>query len=42
MELGQNYWDEMGDGEPADVHTTLHDRMVEAIGMPRICRRWRS
>jgi hypothetical protein len=36
MELATNYWDEMGDGDPAAVHTTLHDRLVAAIDMPRI------
>jgi hypothetical protein len=36
MELATNYWDEMGDGDPAGVHTTLHDELVEAIDMPRI------
>jgi len=36
MELATNYWDEMGNGEPDGVHTTLHDRLVEAVGMPRI------
>jgi hypothetical protein len=36
MELATNYWDEMGNGRPEDVHTTLHDQLVEAIGMPRI------
>jgi hypothetical protein len=36
MELATNYWDEMGDGDPDAVHTTLHDRLVEAIGMPRV------
>jgi Iron-containing redox enzyme len=36
MELAVNYWDEMGNGEPAAVHTTLHDQLVEAIAMPRI------
>jgi hypothetical protein len=36
MELATNYWDEMGDGDPDAVHTTLHDRLVEAIAMPRI------
>jgi hypothetical protein len=36
--LGANYWDEMGRGIAADVHTTLHDRLVEAISMPRIPR----
>jgi hypothetical protein len=36
MELATNYWDEMGNGDPATVHTTLHDRLVDAIGMPRV------
>ena len=36
MELATNYWDEMGNGDPTAVHTTLHDRLVEAIDMPRI------
>jgi pyrroloquinoline quinone (PQQ) biosynthesis protein C len=38
MELATNYWDEMGNGDPGAVHTTLHDRLVEAIDMPRIPR----
>jgi hypothetical protein len=36
LELAVNFWDEMGDGDPAAVHTALHDRMVAAIDMPRI------
>ena len=36
MELATNYWDEMGDGSPDDVHTALHDRLVAAIDMPTI------
>lgn len=36
MELATNYWDEMGDGDPDAVHTTLHDRLVAAIDMPSI------
>jgi len=36
MELATNYWDEMGDGDPRAVHTTLHDQLVAAIDMPRI------
>ncbi len=36
MELATNYWDEMGNGDPAGVHTALHDRLVEAISMPRV------
>ncbi|HVV36314.1 MAG TPA: iron-containing redox enzyme family protein [Acidimicrobiales bacterium] len=31
--LGANYWDEMGRGDPDGVHTTLHDRLVEAVGL---------
>jgi len=33
--LGANYWDEMGRGEPADVHTELHQRMAAALDLPR-------
>jgi hypothetical protein len=36
LELATNYWDEMGNGQPHAVHATLHDRLVEAIDMPRI------
>ena len=36
MELAVNYWDEMGNGDPAAVHTTLHDQLVAAIDMPHI------
>ena len=36
MELATNYWDEMGDGSPDDVHTTLHGRLAKAIDMPVI------
>jgi hypothetical protein len=36
MELATNYWDEMGDGDPDAVHTTLHERLVAAIGMPTL------
>jgi hypothetical protein len=38
LELAQNYWDEMGNGDPAGVHTVLHDRLVAAVRMPRIAR----
>jgi heme oxygenase-like protein len=34
--LGANYWDEMGRGEPSDVHTELHHRMAEALDLPRL------
>jgi hypothetical protein len=36
LELGQNYWDEMGNGSASAVHTVLHDRLVAAIDMPRV------
>ncbi|MCW2499127.1 MAG: hypothetical protein JWN87_803 [Frankiales bacterium] len=38
LELAQNYWDEMGNGDPDAVHTVLHERLVEAVAMPRIPR----
>ena len=38
LELGKNYWDEMGRGDAAGVHTTLYEGLVEAIAMPRIPR----
>jgi hypothetical protein len=38
MEMAQNYWDEMGNGSLSDVHTDLHTRMADAIGMPRLDR----
>jgi hypothetical protein len=34
--LGANYWDEMGRGEPAEVHTELHRRMAAALDIPRL------
>ena len=38
LELGKNYWDEMGQGDPAAVHTVLHEQLVDAVQMPRIPR----
>ena len=38
MELARNYWDEMGNGQPADVHTELHRQMAEVIELPAIPR----
>lgn len=35
-ELAKNYWDEMGDGDPASVHTTLHEQLVTSLGLPRV------
>lgn len=36
--LAENYWDELGRGEPDDVHTELHRRLVRAAGLPAIPR----
>jgi hypothetical protein len=33
LELGRNYWDEMGRGELADVHTNLHGDMARALAL---------
>ena len=38
LELGKNYWDEMGQGEASRVHTVLHDELVAAISLPRVPR----
>jgi len=38
LELAQNYWDEMGGGDPGAVHTVLHDRLAAALTMPRVPR----
>jgi hypothetical protein len=38
LELGKNYWDEMGNGDPDGVHTVLHQRMATALRMPSIAR----
>ena len=38
LELARNYWDEMGRGEPAAVHSTLHDQLVAALGVPGVLR----
>lgn len=38
LELGKNYWDEMGGGDPAGVHTVLHQDMARAVGMPPVRR----
>jgi hypothetical protein len=38
LELAQNYWDEMGNGELSRVHTALHDQLVQAVAMPRLAR----
>ena len=38
VELARNYWDEMGRGNPDEVHTELHHRLVDALGLPAIPR----
>ena len=38
VELGKNFWDEMGQGELAGVHTQLHADLCAAIDMPTIPR----
>ena len=38
LELGKNYWDEMGQGDPAGVHTELHSRLVRALELPTVPR----
>ncbi len=38
MELARNYWDEMGNGDPADVHTDLHHEMAAIVGFAEIDR----
>lgn len=38
VELGKNFWDEMGQGDLAGVHTQLHADLVAAIDMPTVPR----
>jgi hypothetical protein len=38
LELGKNYWDEMGNGDADAVHTLLHQRMAAALQMPTVPR----
>ncbi|MDT7571736.1 MAG: hypothetical protein QOE05_1910 [Actinomycetota bacterium] len=38
LELGKNYWDEMGNGNADGVHTVLHQRMAAALQMPTVPR----
>lgn len=38
MEMARNYWDEMGNGIPADVHTDLHRGMASALQLPQLSR----
>jgi Iron-containing redox enzyme len=36
MELARNYWDEMGNGDPAAVHTDLHRQMADIVGVSEL------
>jgi len=38
LELASNYWDEMGGGDLASVHTTLHEDLAAAIDLPLLAR----
>lgn len=38
LELGKNYWDEMGRGQGAGVHTVLHQDMARALRMRPVPR----
>ncbi|MEV7213953.1 iron-containing redox enzyme family protein [Kitasatospora cineracea] len=33
MEIAKNFWDEMGNGNPAEVHTVLFDRIIRHFGI---------
>jgi hypothetical protein len=39
LELARNYWDEMGRGHAAQVHTELHRRLKAALGLRILSRR---
>ena len=39
LELARNYWDEMGRGHLADVHTELHKDLTSALDLQPIPRR---
>ncbi|HUR51435.1 MAG TPA: iron-containing redox enzyme family protein [Mycobacteriales bacterium] len=38
LELGKNYWDEMGNGTLSEVHTQLHHDVCEALRLPVVPR----
>jgi hypothetical protein len=38
LELGKNYWDEMGNGSLADVHTELHHDVTRTLALPTVPR----
>ncbi|GAA0679624.1 hypothetical protein GCM10010193_36540 [Kitasatospora atroaurantiaca] len=33
MEIAANFWDEMGNGDPAQVHTLLFSRIIDSFGI---------
>jgi hypothetical protein len=38
LELANNYWDEMGNGDGDAVHTVIHQRMAAALGVKALDR----
>jgi hypothetical protein len=34
LEIGRNYWDELGNGDASRVHTSMFRRILDAIGFP--------
>ncbi len=38
LELGKNFWDELGQGDPVGVHTELHRRLSRALELPDVPR----
>jgi hypothetical protein len=38
LELARNYWDEMGRGSAAHVHTELHRQLTDALGLVSVPR----
>ena len=36
LELARNYWDEMGNGDLAGVHTTLHADLARTLDVPHV------
>jgi hypothetical protein len=38
LELARNYWDEMGNGDLAEVHTELHRRLSRSLGITGVPR----
>lgn len=38
LEMANNYWDEMGNGEGTEVHTELHRRLSRALGITAVPR----